>query len=172
MKVLNVFFFLTAASSVSARGLWGERGGTGGAALDEHPPASPPEPGSWMVPAAQEATGTVPGHSAGKMSPRPHWNCSLINYHVHKQLATTTALPPPLPRGQRPGSPPGAGQEPAGSRDPSGKLPGAVAPRRCPTPGLDEPLGLGAALPSRAKPWLLGRHLVRVEAGGSRPLSC
>lgn len=123
-----------------------------------------------MVPAAHKAAGTVPCHSAGKMSPRPHWNCSLINYHVHKQLTTTTALPPPpLPRGQRPGSPPGAGQEPAGSRDPSGKLPGAVAPRRGPAPGLGEPLGLGAALPSRAKPWLLGRHLVRVAGGVPAP---
>lgn len=161
MKVLNVFFFLTPASSVSAR--LGSEGGHGG--MEEQPqmnspPVQPPNPGSRMATAAHKATGTVPHRSAGKMSPSqqsrmlaasqellfnqlplPQTTYSRDSHHHHHPplhrcpgAGTTTG---------HPGGRSGAGQEPAGSRDPSDELPGAagdaVSPQRCPAPGLDEP---------------------------------
>ena len=138
------------------------------------PLVQPPKPGSWMLTAAREATGTVPHHSAGKMSPSqrsrtlaapqellfnqlplPQTTYSRDSHHHHHHHH------PPLRRcpgaGTAAGHPDGsseAGQESAGSRDPSGELPGAagdaVSPQLCPAPGLDEPLGLGGGC--RAEP--------------------
>lgn len=124
-----------------------------------------------MVPAPCQATGTVPPRSARWMSPSqrsrtvgaswellfnqlplPQRTYSRDSHHHHRCPGAGTA-----------------GQEPAGGSDPSGELPGAARdavspPRR----GLDEPHGLGGG-GCGAEPWVLGRHLVRVEGGAPGP---